>query len=299
MRGLDRSADAIGAQRIERLEGQLLEFDANGVHAESVRDRGVELEGLARRPFALVQGHDADGAHVVQAVGEFHQDDAQVARRGHGHLLEILRLGLGPGIEDGRQFGDAVDDFRHLGTERCGKRRLGYAGVLEHVVHDRRHDRLVIHAHPGEDGGDGEGMGDVLVAGAPKLTGVGAFGESIRSPYRFDFLLRQVFEQRLQQLLDVDGDGDFGCCCLGAELVLKVRTDLAFGTSLAFADLCVGSDGVGYRRGRDTGKGRVVISESLTKLKNRLLGHLLGRRRGAEVPLRPRLGSRRRPTPRR
>ena len=175
----DGAADAVGAQRIERLEREFLELEAHRVHPQAIGDGSVEVERLAGDALALVRWHDADRAHVVQPVGQLHQDDAQVPGRGHGHFLEVLGLGFRAGVEDRRQFGDAVDDFRHLLAERLGEPGLGYAGVLEHVVHDRRHDRLVVHAHVRKDGGNRKGMGDVLMPGASELALVGGLGEVI------------------------------------------------------------------------------------------------------------------------
>src|SRR6185437_16100095 len=72
--------------------------------------RGVDVERLLR-DLRLALGREmAEGPHVVRAVRELHQDDAQVARHGEEHLAEVLRLLLLARAEvDLPDLGDAVD----------------------------------------------------------------------------------------------------------------------------------------------------------------------------------------------
>ncbi len=103
-----------------------------------------------RRRFSA--RHHAQGAHVVQAVGELDQDDADVAHHGQQHLAEIFRLRLGMGFEfDLGELADAVDQFGDFGAELAGELLLGRAGVFDHIMQDGRHDALVVHVHLGQD----------------------------------------------------------------------------------------------------------------------------------------------------
>ena len=69
-----RAAQPVGAQGVERLEAEFLQLDAQVVHAETIGDGRVEVERLARDAAAFLEGHHAQCAHVVQPVGELHQE---------------------------------------------------------------------------------------------------------------------------------------------------------------------------------------------------------------------------------
>ena len=101
-------AVAIGVQV---LEAEVLELHFQTVDAKSVRDRRVDIDGLARDAFLLRSRHRAQGLHVVQAIGELHEDHANVLDHRQHHLAEALRLRLGTAAKlDLIQFADAIDD---------------------------------------------------------------------------------------------------------------------------------------------------------------------------------------------
>ncbi len=79
---------------VQRPEAQVLELELHRVQAEALGDGGVDFQGLAGRAAALHRRHDAQGAHVVHAVGELDHDDADVAHHGQQHLAEAFGLGL-------------------------------------------------------------------------------------------------------------------------------------------------------------------------------------------------------------
>ena len=112
----------------------------------------------------------------MQPVGDLDHDDPDVLGHGQGHLLEVLGLGLGAALEHDGEFRDTVDQVRHLLAEPVAEGRLGHRRILDHVVQEGGHDGLVIHAHPGEDHGDGQGVGDIGMARAAVLALVGIGG---------------------------------------------------------------------------------------------------------------------------
>jgi hypothetical protein len=106
------------AQRVHRREPELLQLPAHPVHAQALRDRGVDLQRLARDAPALVRAHHPEGAHVVQPVGQLDQDHPDVLGDREHHLAEVLGLGLGLGLElQVRQLGDAIHQVGDLGPE--------------------------------------------------------------------------------------------------------------------------------------------------------------------------------------
>ena len=55
---------------IERAEGQVLQLLAHLLHAHAAGERRVDVEGLFGDSLARGFGHELQGAHVVQPIGE-------------------------------------------------------------------------------------------------------------------------------------------------------------------------------------------------------------------------------------
>ncbi len=189
----DRLVDPRGTHRVHGLEAEVFEFDADRVHAQPVGDGCVDLEGFLGDAPALFAGQHFQRAHVVQTVGELDQDHPDVARHGHGHFLEVFRLGFGLGLEVHLgQFADPVDQFGHGFTELRLQRFLGDTGVFDHVMQHRGHQALMVHVHVGKNIGHGKRMRDIRLAAATALTVMGLFGVEIRSADQVDLVVAEV-----------------------------------------------------------------------------------------------------------
>ena len=104
----------LGVQVAQRV---VLELALHPVDAEAVRQRRVDVERLLRDLVLPLGRQVSERAHVVRAVGELDQDDADVARHREEHLAEVLRLLLlAAGEVDLADLGDAVDQRRR---SRC------------------------------------------------------------------------------------------------------------------------------------------------------------------------------------
>ncbi len=111
-----------------------------------------------------------EGAHVVQAVGELDQDDADVVDHGEHHLAEVLGLLLFAGGEiDLADLGDAFDDVSDLLAEFFANVDDGDRGVFDGVVEKSGGDGDRVHFHFGENEGDFERMNQVRLAGGASL----------------------------------------------------------------------------------------------------------------------------------
>ncbi len=199
------------AQRVERRETQVLQFHAQRVDAEPVGDRRVDVQRLARDSPALVRAHDAQRAHVVQAVGQLHQDDADIAHHGQDHLAEVFRLRLGRALElDLGELAHAVHQFRNVTAEFGGDLFLGGGRVLDHVVQDGGDDGLVIETQLGEDARRGNRVIDVGLAGQAGLAVVGLGTEQIGAVHLLDLRRLQVGLQHLAQVTDQKARGRVG-----------------------------------------------------------------------------------------
>ena len=84
-------------------------------------------------------GRWLERAHVVQAIGELDEDDADVVHHRQQHLAEVLRLTLFARRErDGAELGDALDDVGDLRSEELGNPLGGGQRVLDDVVQQPR-----------------------------------------------------------------------------------------------------------------------------------------------------------------
>ena len=164
--------------RVQGGEGEVLQLPLDRVDSQPVGQRRVDLQRLARLRHLLLLGQGAQGAHVVQAVGQLDQDHPDVGGHRHHHLAVVLGLALVAALEgDPGQLGHPVDELGDLLAELDADLLEAGAGVLDRVVQQRRAERLGVEAHAGTDLGHADGVGDELVAGTAQLVGVAVAGE--------------------------------------------------------------------------------------------------------------------------
>jgi hypothetical protein len=166
--------------RVQRLEREVLELPLDRVDTESVCERRVHLECLARLLELLLLAEILDRAHVVEPVGQLDEDDAPVLRHRHNHLPVVLGLRVLAALElDPRELGDALDELSDLVAELPANLLDGRTSVLDHVMDERGRERRVVGAELPQDARDAEWMEDEVLP-APSLlsfVGPGAVGE--------------------------------------------------------------------------------------------------------------------------
>ena len=163
--------------RMQDLEREILELPLDGVDPEPVGERRVDLEGLLRLLHLLLLAEVLDRAHVVEPVGELDQDHAHVLRHRDDHLPVVLRLRLLAALEaDAGELGDALHEQRDVRPERSLELVEVGLGVLDHVVQQRRGDRLLVEVELRADQGDAERVVDERLAGAAHLAAVCPLG---------------------------------------------------------------------------------------------------------------------------
>lgn len=193
----------LGVQlRVEYREAQVLEFGLDRLNTEPVRQGRVDLEGLRRLLPRLLGRHEAPGARVVESIGELDEQDADVARHRDDHLADGLGL-RALAVLDLVEFGDAVDQHRHLVAELRRQVVEPVGGVLDRIVEERRGDRPRSEPQVGEDLRDRERMRDVRLAALPRLTTVRLVGDRIGALEDDEVALGMVRPHRPQQLLDI------------------------------------------------------------------------------------------------
>ncbi len=113
--------------------------------------------------------------HVVQAVGELDEQDADVTAERQHQFAEVLRLFGAIRLQlKPREFGYAIDQPRHIAAEAGFDLRQGDRGILDDVVQQAGDDAAGVEPVVGEDAGDGDGVVDVGLAIVATLRRVGA-----------------------------------------------------------------------------------------------------------------------------
>ena len=176
--GFDFVGELLVGEGIGVAEGKVFKLAAQLAHAEAVRERGVDVEGLAGDLLPLLRVQVLERAHVVQAVGELDDDDADVGDHGEQHLADVLGLVVfAVGELDFVELGDAFDDVRDLLAEALFDLVGGDVGVFDGVVQQAGGDGGGVHLEFGEDQGDFERMDDVRFARGALLAFVLLEGE--------------------------------------------------------------------------------------------------------------------------
>ena len=76
-----------------------------------------------------------ESAHVVEAVADFDEDDADVVAHGQEQFFEVFGLCRGPVAEDAaRDFGESVYDLCNFWAEDIFDVFHGVIGVFNYVV---------------------------------------------------------------------------------------------------------------------------------------------------------------------
>ena len=183
-------------------ERQVFELGLDLGHAEPVRERGVDVEGLLGDLLGFLGRQVVERAHVVQAVGELDHQDTQVVGHGHDHLPEILRLPLlARGEGKLADLGHAVHELGDLRPEFPRQVVLGGLGILEDVMEEAGSDGGNVHLEVHEEAGDFERVGQVGLAGGALLALVTHLGEAVGAAHQIQIGTRLVLWNLLNQRL--------------------------------------------------------------------------------------------------
>ena len=107
---LHHAGDALVLLGLQPEKCKVLELPLDRADAQAICEGRVDVHGLARLEQSTVGRQGGQGAHVVQAVGELDDDDADVVAHSQEHLAQVPGLLLvHRGDLDVRELGHAVD----------------------------------------------------------------------------------------------------------------------------------------------------------------------------------------------
>src|SRR5579871_2997400 len=165
---------------VELAKCQILELLAHLLHAHAAGERRVDVERLFGGATACLRRPMAEGAHVVQPVGELDEQDADVVGNGEQELAQVFRLlGLLGDEVELFQLGEALDQYADVMAEQAVDLGAGRVGVFDRVVQERRRDGGIVELEVGQDRGDLERVRDVGIAGIAHLLAVRAHGVDV------------------------------------------------------------------------------------------------------------------------
>ena len=101
-------------------------------------NRCVDIEGFPGDAPTLVGADRIQRAHVVQPIGQFDQDHADVARHRQQHLAKTFRLLLSLGREiEPIEFRKPVDEIRDFVTKFLDQLLFRDTLILHHIMQER------------------------------------------------------------------------------------------------------------------------------------------------------------------
>ncbi len=197
--------DRVARIGVKDAKGQILQLLTHPLHPHAAGKGGENLHRLAGLLGLLLRLHALDRAHVVQAVGQLDEDHPQVLGHGHEQLAEILSLfRLGRGELKIGQLCHTVDQFGHFGTELLRDFGIGRLGVFDGVVQQGCHNRRIVQPLFGQDGGDGDGMGEIRLTRLAQLPVVHLLAIGIGPADQIVIRARVVVADEGDQVFDVD-----------------------------------------------------------------------------------------------
>ncbi len=145
--------------RLEELERQVLELGLDAGHAESMRQRGVDLASLEGDAAPPLRRQVLERAHVVEPVGELDDDDSRVFRDREEQFPVVLDLLLRARPEgEARDLGESVYDAGDLAAELLGDVLRAHIGIFDDIVQERRRDGGAVEQLFRENEGDRDGV---------------------------------------------------------------------------------------------------------------------------------------------
>jgi len=186
-------------------KGQVFQLGLEAEHAQAAGQGGVDIQGLPGDALLLGGFHDPQGPHVMNPVGQLHQQDPDIMGHGKDHLADIFRLlGLPVAEDQLADLGNPVDHIRHFLPEILVQFVQGGGGVLHRVVKEAGGDGDRPQAHLGQMVGDFQGMGQVRLAGQARLAFMGLGGKDIGLLDEIGVRLGVMLQHFLHDVLEAD-----------------------------------------------------------------------------------------------
>ena len=190
--GVEQLRDVPVGARVQVLERQVFQQPLHLPEAQAVGQRRVYVQRLLRDHDAPLLRQRVERSHIVEAVGQLDQHDADVLGHRHQHLADrrgvrqvVFRAALhGPRLRRvGQQLrlgqlGNAVYQGGHYAPELLLQHAVRYVAVLHHVVQQGGGEGVGVQVQVGQEQRGLQGMLDERLPGQPLLAVVSLLGET-------------------------------------------------------------------------------------------------------------------------
>jgi len=162
-------------------ERQIFKLAFDLVNTQAMREGSVNFNGFLSHVFLFDRREKLERSQIMQAIGQFDQDDPHIVGHGKQHFSEIHRLRRGSRTE--KHFIQLGDTFNQLGH---GRPELGFdildrgRGIFYDIMEEGRANRCRIKAQfLGDNIGNSFRMNEIRLAGCPELIFMAIFSEPI------------------------------------------------------------------------------------------------------------------------
>ena len=193
------------AVRVQIPQAQVLQLLLDLVHAQAMRKRRVDIQRLLRDAPLALRGLCLERAHVVRAVRQLDEHDADVLAHRQDHLADGLRLLLhARGKVEALELGDAVHQQRDLRAELLADDVQRHVlAILHRVVQKAGSNRRRVQHQLGQNARDDHRMGKVRLAGLAHLSLVRLLCEVVCLFNQCYVGIRMVFDHRSDQFVQI------------------------------------------------------------------------------------------------
>ena len=190
--------------RVEVAEGQVLKFPFEPLDPDAAGQRRVQVHGLAGLVALFLRADRFQGEHVLQPVGQPHEQHADVRADGEQQLADVLSLVGELGIvADVGDAGGAVDDVGHLAAEQLFQFLAGGDVLLEGAVEQAGDDGVQVEPHGRQGRGHRQQVVHVGFARFVHMVGVTLADELVGPEQGREVHLVQVGRGQGEEVLDV------------------------------------------------------------------------------------------------
>ena len=181
------------ANRIQTLQGKILQLPFDLLHAQSVGNRCINLHGFQRFGALLLHSHKLNRPHIVQTIRQLNQDDTDILCHGNQHFAEILHLFLLLGIVQLSQTGDTIHQVSNRFAELFRNLVILEVGILHTVMQQSGTDGIRIQTHFNNNSRYRNRVDDIRVTIFAFLTRMRGIGTLIRHADFIDIRIRCLF----------------------------------------------------------------------------------------------------------
>ena len=180
---------------------------------------------------ALFLRQVAEGAHVMEAIGELDQDDADVIHHRQQHLAEVLGLPfLARGEPNRADLGHPFHDMGHFRAEELADAVDGGQRVFDNVVQQPGRDRHRIELHVCQKVRNGKWMNQIGLTRVANLAAVLEGGKHVGPAEQLDVGIRAVSADFFQQIFEANHENRCLTCRLwGGAVQMIARPGTANG----------------------------------------------------------------------